>query len=69
MRVADAEPLGEQPFVVVSSETGVAHLHVGQQPLLGDEQQPVAVDLDAAALEHDAATSVRAVRLLASKRR
>ena len=66
-RVADAEPLGEHLFVVVAREAGVAHLHVAQQPLLGDEQQSVAVDLDAAALEHDAAAG-RPARCGSSRR-
>ena len=59
-RVMDAEPFGEQAFVVVSCEAGVAHLHVRQQPLFGHQQQSVAVDLDASTLEDQAGVPVRA---------
>ncbi len=52
-RAADAQPLAEDPLVVVTRESGVPHLDVAQQPLLGHEQQARAVDLDAAALEDD----------------
>ena len=58
-RVADAEPLREDLLVVLRVESRVADLDVAEQPLLGDEQQPVAVDLDAAAFEHDPLAGVR----------
>ena len=53
-RARDAEPFGEDPLVVLACQSRVANLHVAEQPLLGDEHQAVAVDLDAAALEDDA---------------
>ncbi len=50
---ADAEPLAEDALVVRAGQARVAHLDVAEQPFLGHEQQAVAVDLDAAAFEHD----------------
>ena len=52
-RPARAEPLAKRLLVALARQPGIAHLHVAQQPLLGDQQQPAAVGLDAAAFEHD----------------
>ena len=66
-RVLHPEPFREDLFVVLPSKAGIADLDITQQPFLGYEEQPLAVDLDTAAFEDYALAGVRAGRLLASE--
>src|SRR4029453_10453305 len=59
--------VAKDPLVVFAREPGVAHLHVGQEPLLGDEQQSFAVGFDPAALQNDRLAVVGAQRRYAWK--
>ncbi len=53
--LADSEKIREVSFQVGAAESRIAHLHgFAQQALFGGEQQSRAVDVDAAAFEHDA---------------
>src|SRR5262249_21262652 len=50
----DAEVIGENLLEVLARKTGVPRLHWTQEALLGGQQRAAAVQLDRAALEHDA---------------
>src|SRR5687768_3007342 len=62
-RLPDAEVVAKDAFVVLAAEPRIAHLHVGEEPLLGHEQQALTVGFDAAALEDHAFAVVRTDRL------
>ena len=68
-RLANAEVLAERALVAVAIEPRIAHLHVGEEPLLGHEHRALAIGLDAAALEHETLARVRTLRLDARQRR
>src|SRR5205085_5147734 len=63
----DSQVLIEETLVSVACESGVALLYDGQQAFLGDEERPLAIGIDGAALEHDTVARVLAQGLDASE--
>ena len=52
----DAEIVGERALDLLRGKAGIAGLHGAEQALLGGQQESGAVDVDAAAFEHQAGT-------------
>src|SRR5262245_19376037 len=52
-RAGCAKPVGEDALVVDARHSRIADLDVAEQPFFRDEDEPLAVDLDATTFEHD----------------
>src|SRR6266550_269113 len=66
-RVRDTERLAKYVFDLVARQARIARLHDWiEQTLLGRQQRPAPVDVDAATLEHDPAIGQRELELFRS---
>src|SRR5690606_33632014 len=51
-RTLESQVLGERLLIRYAGHTRVPHLHVGEEPLLGDQQGPHAVRIDSPTFQH-----------------
>ena len=66
--LANAEVIAEDALVRVAVEAGVAHLHLGKEPLLGHEHRAGSIRFDSASLEDETFATIRPRRFPSRQR-